>query len=96
MSCGLLYIARLAPFELLRSLEIPTGRANVRASPIVFQGSRRVEQSLARPDPASAQEAGVRHRTQERSRFAESGDPPHDQDVRNTFSAPAASSINAE
>jgi len=25
MSCGLLYIARFAPFELLRGLEIPTG-----------------------------------------------------------------------
>jgi hypothetical protein len=96
MSCGLLYIARLAPFELLRSLEIPTGRANVRASPIVFQGSRRVEQSRATPEPSSPPEPGVRHRTRERSRFAESGDPPHDRDLTRTFSAPVASSINAE
>ena len=60
MSYGLLYIARLTPFELLRGLEIPTGRANVRRSPMGFQGSRPVEPQGARPARSKSQEPQAR------------------------------------
>ncbi len=56
MSYGLLYIARLTPFELLRGLEIPTGRANVRRSPMGFQGSRPVGAQGLRPARSKSQE----------------------------------------